>query len=266
MNQFNHTYHIGVLVLLEVIAVQYAHIQLFRIRAPKRTLDPENYAFPYAFCRKCNSSPATNLTGPITVKSDRTHHCKQCQICIPKMDHHCHFVGRCIGAANYKSFFVFVSAIITTMTLGLHEAYLIFGFLLERQKSAIGAYSSVFWFVFSWLWLIAYSIFYILLWLLFVHHFWLTISSQTSIEHQYDEKESRYYFGRLHSLKRNLGAFWLLVLKPHFDKLEGFASLRPGFDFETVEELESAGAESSVFQNALQRERLREANSLFHTS
>lgn len=266
LNAFNHTYHIAMLFLLETIAVQYAHIQLTKTRAPKRTIDHDNYAFFYTFCRKCNSSQSTNLTGPITIKSDRTHHCKQCQMCIPRMDHHCHFVGRCIGGVNYKCFLVFVCSIITTMTLGLHEAYLIFGLMQERQKSAVGAYSSIFWFVSSWFWLLTYSLFYILLWLLFLHHIWLTISNQTSIEHQYDENQCRYYFGRLNSLKRNLGAFWTLLLARHSDKLEGFASVRPGVDLETVAELESAGAESSVLENALQRERLKEANSFFYTS
>lgn len=27
--------------------------------------------------------------------------------CVMKMDHHCHWVGRCVGAGNYKVIFVF---------------------------------------------------------------------------------------------------------------------------------------------------------------
>lgn len=37
-------------------------------------------------------------------KPDRTHHCRTCKKCIRKMDHHCIFLGNCIGINNYKSF------------------------------------------------------------------------------------------------------------------------------------------------------------------
>ena len=34
----------------------------------------------------------------------RTHHCKQCNKCVLKMDHHCQWVLNCIGFYNYKYF------------------------------------------------------------------------------------------------------------------------------------------------------------------
>lgn len=48
-------------------------------------------------CQHCNS-----------LKPPRSHHCKRCRICVLKMDHHCPWIGRCVGAYNYKFFINFL--------------------------------------------------------------------------------------------------------------------------------------------------------------
>lgn len=48
-------------------------------------------------------------------KPDRTHHCRVCNICVLRMDHHCPWVYNCIGFRNHKYFFLLL--IYTAMDL-----------------------------------------------------------------------------------------------------------------------------------------------------
>merc|ERR1712167_102671 len=49
------------------------------------------------WCRKC-----------VKVKPDRCHHCRVCQRCVLKMDHHCPWINNCVGYYNYKYFYLFI--------------------------------------------------------------------------------------------------------------------------------------------------------------
>jgi len=46
----------------------------------------------------------------------RSTHCATCDACVERFDHHCHWLGTCVGRRNYNSFFVFVSTL--TASLG----------------------------------------------------------------------------------------------------------------------------------------------------
>eukprot|EP00249_Psilotum_nudum_P020640 c27789_g1_i1 orf=734-1756(+) len=41
-------------------------------------------------------------------KPPGAHHCRSCKACVLEMDHHCPFVGNCIGAANQRHFILFL--------------------------------------------------------------------------------------------------------------------------------------------------------------
>ncbi|XP_046856350.1 palmitoyltransferase ZDHHC6-like [Xenia sp. Carnegie-2017] len=41
-------------------------------------------------------------------KAPRSHHCRQCNRCVMKMDHHCPWINNCVGHKNHKRFTLFL--------------------------------------------------------------------------------------------------------------------------------------------------------------
>ena len=51
-------------------------------------------------CVKCE--------GKETWKPPRAHHCRECNFCVFKMDHHCPWINNCVGSRNLKYFLQFL--------------------------------------------------------------------------------------------------------------------------------------------------------------
>lgn len=49
------------------------------------------------FCTSCH-----------TIRSNHTHHCYDCDIWIVNYDHHCPWIGKCVGQKNLSSFYFFL--------------------------------------------------------------------------------------------------------------------------------------------------------------
>eukprot|EP01083_Nonionella_stella_P026872 73990_1 len=59
----------------------------------------------FKFCRTC-----------LIWRPPRAHHCKYCDNCVRKFDHHCPWIGTCVGMRNYKYFVTFL-AVLSIYTL-----------------------------------------------------------------------------------------------------------------------------------------------------
>jgi len=67
-------------------------------RPPHRSVDP-------TFCHTCN------ISRPL-----RSKHCRVCDSCVRDFDHHCPWLGNCIGRRNRGAFYVFVTALVVDTT------------------------------------------------------------------------------------------------------------------------------------------------------
>ena len=57
----------------------------------------KNYSSQTRFCNQC-----------LIFRPPRSSHCYQCNACVERFDHHCPWVGTCIGKNNYRYFFSFI--------------------------------------------------------------------------------------------------------------------------------------------------------------
>ena len=75
-------------------------------------------------------------------KNYKTKHCLICQKCIDEFDHHCFWVGNCIGKNNYELFFAFLIFIIfnTIFNFGITCYYIVYEMIATRGEKGNNAF------------------------------------------------------------------------------------------------------------------------------
>jgi len=118
-------------------------------------------------CKKCNR-----------LKPPRAHHCSVCRKCVLKMDHHCPWIGNCVGFKNYRNFCLFLLFLcFGTCYIVLVYALTVPGMVFVPAKP--GSRKIVFDLIPSML--LCASAFVAVL-LLGGLHLWLNLTNQTTIE------------------------------------------------------------------------------------
>jgi hypothetical protein len=159
------------------------------------------------YCLKCKK-----------YKPDRTHHCKFCNGCTLKMDHHCPWVGNCIGFKNYK---FFLNMIFYALVNSIYFNYIfsdVIRYLIIEEKivslKLLLFLSLYFFMIMVMLSLAVFNLF----------HFWITLKNYTTFEfvttfvrgkENPNSKRSKYDISIWENFKQVYGwnpIFWLLPI------------------------------------------------------
>eukprot|EP00124_Ichthyophonus_hoferi_P005572 Ihof_evm1s845 gene=Ihof_evmTU1s845 len=113
----------------------------------------------------------------VLFKPDRSHHCFTCKRCVLRYDHHCPWIANCVGAANHRYFWQFVTftSLTTIWYMATAAPFMLQVFMPEASNEHTASLAL---FVLS-------AIFFLCVTGLALFHTKLLLLNQTTIESQY---------------------------------------------------------------------------------
>ena len=82
-----------------------------------------NQMYKFKYCETC-----------FIFRPPRTSHCHICNNCVLRFDHHCYWLGTCIGKRNYHLFYSFVTCLFALIGLTLYMAYASWDLVYQVNK------------------------------------------------------------------------------------------------------------------------------------
>lgn len=173
--------------------------------------------------RQPNTNKIRYCSSCFIIKPDRAHHCKDCNTCILKCDHHCPWIDNCIWIYNMKYFLLFLLYTNIALLCIIYELY-----SYQKTIFLIGKY--------------IFSIVFFLIFVLFSFSSMLLVKNRTNFEYSKmlslneDDLErvmSRYDNGVLYNIKEVLGESVLMWFLPITIGTKGFDYIEYGMNFKS---------------------------------
>ncbi|KAF5812072.1 putative protein S-acyltransferase [Helianthus annuus] len=186
-------------------SMEWIHGTTPHLRLP-RTKDVivNNHTVKVKYCDTC-----------MLYRPPRVSHCSVCNNCVHRFDHHCPWVGQCIGLRNYRFFYMFIS---TSTVLCVYVFTCSWVILFQQNVRILKAMSQDILSDF----LIVYC--FIAVWFvggLTIFHFYLICSNQTTYEnfrYRYSKKENPYHKG----VKKNLIEVFFSKIPPSLNDFRAY--------------------------------------------